>query len=125
MGKQYRTLASPEFFDAVEAHARAVATGDASAGSSVSERAFEAHEAALVRISSIRPLRGYAVIARARLGQHYIVKVRFDGAGGESVTLQNRWHKEDSGRWRIVEVEDIGIRPPWVKPEKPTVIANA
>lgn len=126
MRRHYRTLAPPEFLDTVDAHARAVAAGDGGrARSYVSERTLEAHDAALLRIGSIRPLSGYDVIARARLGRHYIVKVRFHDAGGKNVTLQNRWHNENAGGWRIVEVEDIDIRPPWVKPAIPTVSANA
>lgn len=123
---RHRTLTPPELVDTVDAHARAMAASDdARARSYVSARAVEAHEAALVRIGSIRPLIRYDIIARARLGHHYIVKVRFHGAGGKNVTLQNRWHNEAASGWRIVEVEDIGIRPPWVKPANPMVTTDA
>jgi hypothetical protein len=122
MLRHHRTLAPPELVDTVDAHARAVAAGDdGRARSYVSERTADAHDAALSRLALIRPLNGYEVIARARLGHHYIVKVRFHGADGKNVTLQNRWHNENADGWRVVEVEDIGIRPPWVKPAQATV----
>ncbi len=125
MAKHYHTLAPPDLLDAVDAHARALCGGDdRRAASFISERALQAHQEALARITTIRPLRGYEVIARARLGRHYIVKVRFHGEAA-NVTLQNRWHSDDSHQWRVVEVEDIDLRRPWVKPDKPTVTANA
>ena len=126
MKKHYRTIAPDDLAVAIEAHARAIADGDGeSAAAFVEARAQPAHRAALARVSALRPPCRFDVVARARLGFHYIVKVRFNGAGGDAVTLQNRWLKEDGAKWRITEVEDLGVQSPWKKPEKPVVNADA
>lgn len=126
MKKHYRSIAPSELAVAIEAHARAIADGDAElAAAFVEARAQQAHRAALARVAALRPPCHFEVIAHARLGFHYIVKVRFRSAGGDAVTLQNRWRQEDGPKWRITEVEDLGVQSPWKKPEKPLVNADA
>ena len=126
MKKHYRTIAPADLAAAIEEHARAIADGDRElAAAFVEARAQQAHRAALARVSALRPPCRFEVIAHARLGFHYIVKVRFHGAGGDAVTLQNRWRQEDGPKWRITEVEDLGVQSPWKKPEKPLVNADA
>jgi hypothetical protein len=69
-------------------------------------------------LSSTRPFGRDEVIARARLGFHYIVKLRLTGRAGATMTLQNRWHRESGGTWRVIEIEDAGLRSPWTKPDE-------
>ena len=115
-----------ELDESVAAHARAFAHGDDHAAESfVTNAALEAHRAAFDRASALRAPREFEVLARARLGLHYIVKVRFHRDVRE-VLLQNRWSMEPNGTWRIVEVEDLGLRSPWTKPDQTqTVNGNA
>jgi hypothetical protein len=124
--KRYRTVVPPELLDAVATHARAAAASDlALASSFVDETAAEAHGEALVGFGDLGREIGYAVIARARIGSQFIVKVRFDGAA-RSLTLQIRWRLDGAANWRIVEVNDLATHRPWKRPEKPeAVISNA
>ena len=126
MKKRYHTIAPDDLNAAVEEHARAIAGGDGEAAAAfVEARARQAHEAALARISALGRIAGFEIIARARLGFHYLVKVRFHGASGGAVALQNRWRQEDGPKWRIAEVDDLGVQSPWKKPDKPMVNADA
>ena len=112
-----RFIFPPELDQAVAAHAQAVRAGDGEAAERyVLAVALEAHRAALRRAAAINPPHEFEVIARARLGHQYFVKVRFREAG-ESFTLQNRWLRENDGPWRIIEVEDLAVRSPWTKPD--------
>jgi hypothetical protein len=120
--KHFREVVPPELAATIDAHARAVVAGDTDgAEACVGNSAIEAHRAAIARIASMRPVLRFTVIARARMGLQYIVKVRFEGAAG-AVTMQNRWGQGDDGVWRIVEVEDLGLRSPWTKPDKPKAV---
>jgi hypothetical protein len=110
------TACPPELEAAVIAHAAAsVAGDDCGAAAFVSGRAQDAFGAVLQRASSMRPFDRYEVIARARLGFQYLVKLRLHGKAGD-LNLQNRW-AADGDEWRIVEIEDLGLRSPWKKPE--------
>jgi len=121
--KHHQTLVPGELTAAIEAHARALAAGDVRAAETwVDPRALEAHRAATGRAAEILPLAGFELIARARIGFHYIVKIRFHGAGGGNLPLQNRWAENAAGAWRIVELEDLGLRSPWKKPDKPAAV---
>lgn len=120
--KKYREVVPPELLATIEAHARAVVAGDTNGAEAFAGySAIEAHRAALARIASTRPVRRFEIIARARIGHHYIVKVRFEGGNGV-VTLQNRWARGGDGAWKIVEVEDLGLRSPWTRPDKPKAV---
>ena len=88
---------------------------DCGAAAFVSGRAQDAFGAVLQRASSMRPFDRYEVITRARLGFQYLVKPRLHGKAGD-LNLQNRW-AADGDEWRIVEIEDLGLRSPWKKPE--------
>ena len=125
-GKRYRALVPDELREAFEAYARAVLASDLADDPAVEEfvavRARESHRGALAKIAAAGPLSGYSILARARLGFHYVIKVRFSAAGGSEVTLQNRWCDEKSAGWRIVEVEDLGLRSPWKRPDQPAAV---
>jgi hypothetical protein len=113
-----RTVVPIELDESVAGHASAFSHGDERAAERfVVNAALEAHRAAFARSSALGAPREFEVLARARLGLHYVVKVRFHRDGRE-VALQNRWRREPYGTWRIVEVEDLGLRSPWTKPEK-------
>ena len=117
--KVKRTGVPPELEAAMTAHAAALVTGDErGAAALVDARAAAAAGAAIARAASMRPFGRYGVIARARLGFHYIVKLRLTGRAGATMTLQNRWHRESGGAWRLIEIEDAGLRSPWTKPDE-------
>jgi len=112
-----RRVVPIELDASVAGHASAFSHGDDRAAERfVVNTALEAHRAAFARSSAIGVPREFEVLARARLGLHYVVKVRFHSDGRE-VLLQNRWRMEPDGTWRIVEVEDLGLRSPWTKPD--------
>jgi hypothetical protein len=113
-----RTVIPIELDESVAGHASAFAHGDDRAAERFTvNAALEAHRAAFARSSALGAPREFEVLARARIGLHYVVKVRFH-RDGRDVLLQNRWRMEPDGTWRIVEVEDLGLRSPWTKPEK-------
>jgi hypothetical protein len=99
-------------------HAAAMVAGDgAGAEKFATDRAAAAHSEAMRRAASMRPFDGYEVIARARLGFHYLVKVRLSGNAGD-LTVQNRWFQQDGGAWQITEVDDLGLQSPWKRPAR-------
>ena len=111
-----RTGLPPELEAAVTEHAAAMAAGDdTGAAKFASDRAAAAQGAAMKRAASLRPFNGYEVIARARLGFQYLVKVRLSGDSGD-LTVQTRWHQDNAGGWRIAELDDLGLHSPWQKP---------
>ena len=98
-----RTGCPPELEAAVIAHAVAIVAGeDRVAATFVNDRAQKAFGAVLRRAASMRPFNRYEVIARARLGFQYLVKLRLHGRAGD-LTLQNRWAAH-ADEWRIVEI---------------------
>ncbi len=124
--KVKRTGLPEELEAAVASHAAAIAAGDdRDAMVFVEERAAIAAGGALERVSAMRPLTGFKVIARARLGAHYIVKLRLIGKAGTTMTLQNRWHQQSGGEWRLIEIEDTGSVSPWKKPDKIVAVGGA
>lgn len=117
-----RTFVPAELNEAVNAHAAATVANDAvEAGRYIDARTTEAVAAALGRAGALRPFMRYEVLARARLGFHYLVKVKFIGRSGDLI-LQNRWSRSDDGDWRLIECDDLGIKSPWKKPDKPIVV---
>jgi hypothetical protein len=126
MRKQHQRLVPDELLQAIDRHAGAIIAADNSAAERfVEERAIEAHRAALARINSDGRPSAFEVIARARLGRHYIVKIRFRREGESMAVIQGRWRHE-GGCWRITEVEDLGLHSPWKRPDKPVEVnANA
>jgi hypothetical protein len=124
--KAERTGIPPDLETAISTHAAALVGGDDRlAASFVDPEVAAAISAALERTIGMRPLRDFEVIARARLGFQYVVKLRLTSATGMTVTLQERWHREKGGAWRLIEVEDTGLRSPWKKPERNPVEKGA
>ncbi|MBE3604221.1 hypothetical protein IMX07_11365 [bacterium] len=117
-----RTVVPVELNEAVAAHAAATVVNDAAEASRyIDARAAEAVAAALGRAGALRPFIRYEVLARARLGFHYLVKVKFIGRSGDLI-LQNRWSRTANGDWRLIECDDLGVKSPWKKPDKPIVV---
>lgn len=88
--KQYQTVVPGELREAVTRHARALIDGnEAGAEGWVEGFAMEGHRAALKQAEAIRPLSSFEVIAHARIGFQFIVKVRFQGTGS-NLPLQLR-----------------------------------
>ena len=56
------------------------------------------------------------ILAKARVAEHYFVKARLSGSGGESLTLQFRIGPEAGGRWTVREAADLtDVRSAWTK----------
>jgi hypothetical protein len=97
----------PDLDAAIEAHAKAFLAGDENAAEQfVAPRGLETHRASAAHALSKRPFASFETLARAKIGFQYISKMRWNGAHGR-VVHQNRWSQEDSGKWKIVEVEDL------------------
>lgn len=124
--KHYQTLIPGELREAVAHYARAVIDGDeASAEGLVEASAIEGHRAALKQAAGMPLFENFELIAHARLGFQFIVKIRFQGAG-DKLPLQIRWRRQNGNGWRIVEVENLGEKSPWQRPDKPKPVnANA
>ena len=117
-----RTVVPVELNEAVAAHAAATVANDAAeAGRYIDARAAEAFAAALGRAGTLHPFARYEVLACARLGFHFLVKVKFVGRSGDLI-LQNRWSRSADGDWRLIECDDLGVKSPWKKPDKPIVV---
>ena len=113
--KVKRTGLPPELEIAIAAYTAALAAGDHGGATALVDGRADA--AVIARVASIGPAGRVDVIARARLGHQYLVKLRLTGAAGTTMTLQSRWHKANGGAWRLIEVEDAGLQSPWQKPE--------
>jgi hypothetical protein len=113
--KAKRTGLPPEAEAAIAAHAAAMVAGDDRGAAKFGGALTPASTTALERAAAMRPFSGYVVIARARLGFQYLVKLRLTAAAGE-LDLQMRWHRIESGDWQIVEIDDLGSQSPWKKP---------
>ncbi|MGH8013543.1 MAG: hypothetical protein ACREQ4_13685 [Candidatus Binataceae bacterium] len=106
-----------ELLAAVDAHCNAIVANDERVAEAlVDAHARPAHRAAIARVAEMRPFTHAVTLARARVGFQYIVKVRISGSKGR-LDLQNRWYETNS-EWRIVEIEDLGVRSPWKKPDE-------
>lgn len=120
----------PDLCEAIAAHAQAALKRDAAAERFVTAAALEGYRSALEAALQCGPFDSASTPALARLGVHYISKVRFAGARG-SALLQLRWKREAEGNWRIAEAEYFPPgRSPWtgVGRPKPAVVmgrANA
>lgn len=100
----------PELEQAVEAHARAIAAGDlAAAEKFVAEPAREGHRNAFANAAELRALDRFEILARAKIGFQYMIKVRWFGARGP-LTWQNRWSEDGRGGWTLIEAEDMGTK---------------
>ena len=119
-----RTVFPPELDAAVAVHAAALVAGDDQIATKFAgDRAAAEYGAAMKRAASMRPFSSYDVIARARLGFQYLVKLRLHGSAGD-LNLQNRWREVNGGDWRVVEIEDLGLRSPWKKPAPDATLAE-
>ncbi|HEY1851648.1 MAG TPA: hypothetical protein VGG60_11530 [Candidatus Binataceae bacterium] len=105
----------PELALAVAEHAAAFVAGDDHVVAKFADdRAAAESDATIRRAAALRPFVRYEIIARARLGFQYMVKLRLCGKRGD-LNLQTRWHQVD-GVWAITEIENIGLESPWKRP---------
>jgi len=114
----------PELEKLIEAHANAIVAADlAAAKKFLSPAGSEVHDefVAKVRKGSIT---SYIKLARARIGQQHMSKIRFI-TDREPLLMVNRWREED-GTWRIADSEDLsGKRSPWSDIEVPAALRSA
>jgi hypothetical protein len=110
----------PELLEAIAAHARAVLAGDVGAAEGyVAPLALEAYRRAISDAMSQGPFDRYMAPGLARLGSHYISKVRFANERA-SALMQIRWARDDADRWRIAEAEYFPPgRTPWTGVGRP------
>jgi len=124
--KVKRTGLPAELEEAVAKHVAAMVAGDDSRASEFVDTTVKAQSSPTSEMvepcatqESAKPsgkLASCEIIARARLGFQYLVKLRLHGVDGD-LNLQNRWHQTTRGDWRIVEIEDLRTQSPWKKPE--------
>lgn len=119
----------PELREAIAAHARAVLARDAATAERfVTATALEGYRLALEAAAQCGPFDSHVAPGLARLGTHYIAKVRFTGPRG-SALIQIRWKREADGNWRIAEAEYFPPgRSPWTgvgRPKPPSMMSKA
>jgi hypothetical protein len=119
----------PELRETIAAYARAiVARDEAAAERFVTAAALEGYRMAIGAAAQCGPFESYMAPALARLGSHYISKVRFTGPRG-SALMQIRWKREADGTWRIAEAEYYPPgRSPWTgvgRPKPAAVMGKA
>ncbi len=101
----------PELDRAIAAHGRALELG-APLGEFIAADARGSYRAVMDAVLKDGPLSGFQPVGKARIGFHYLSKVRF-ARGGQTIVLLNRW-RDENGTWRIVEVTDLsGRRSGW------------
>jgi hypothetical protein len=112
----------PALEDAIAALIDALAKGNArTAEALISDSAREAFTELSDAAFGAGPAQSIERLGFARIGFHYMMKLRFV-AGGAKITWLLRWREED-GRWRLASIEDLsGKRSPWS--DVPT-LANA
>lgn len=121
--KQYQTAIPGELRDAIASHAQAVINGDsAEAEKWIEGPGLEGYRAAVVPAVEMQPLESFDVIAHARLGFQFIVKVRFHAGNNFKLPLQVRWRRQNGTAWRIIEVENLNSHSPWRRPDKPKAV---
>jgi hypothetical protein len=115
-------IKEPELAEAIASHARSVLSGNIEAAeASVAHPALEPYRVAMAEALRLWPFNRFETPGFARIGTHYISKVRFLGERG-SALMQIRWKREPGGDWIIAEAEYFPAgRNPWtgVKPPRP------
>ena len=103
----------PELDERIAEHARVlIASDDRAAEAMVTPAGLAVWRAVAAAISARRPLKGYELLACAKIGVQFMAKTRFSSASG-TLTLLIRW-KQTNGKWMIAEAEDISEkRSPW------------
>jgi hypothetical protein len=121
--KRYQTAIPGDLRDAIASHAQSLIKGDsADAEKWVEGPGLEGYRAAVAPTAEMQPLESFDVIAHARLGFQFIVKVRFHAGNNFKLPLQVRWRTQNGTAWRIIEVENLNSHSPWRKPDKPKAV---
>ena len=114
----------PELEKLIEAHASAIVAGDAAtARKFLAPAGCPSHDEF---VSNVRKgsIKNYVKLARARIGQQHMSKIRFL-TEGEPLLMVNRW-REENGTWRIADSENLsGKRSPWSDIEVPAALRSA
>jgi hypothetical protein len=103
----------PELDERIAEHARVlIVSDDRAAEAMVTPAGLAVWRAVAAAISARRPLKGYELLACAKIGMQFMAKTRFSSASG-TLTLLIRW-KQTNGKWMIAGAEDISDkRSPW------------
>jgi len=103
----------PALEDAIAGLIDALGKGDARAAEVVvSDSSREAFKELVGAAFGAGPVQSIERLGFARIGFHYMMKLRFV-AGGAKITWLLRWRESD-GRWRLASIEDLsGKRSPW------------
>ena|ERR1700733_11462289 len=114
----------PELEKTIDAHAKAIASGDLSAARSfLSSNDNLSHDDFVSKIAK-GSIKSYVKLARARIGRQHMSKIRFI-TDGEPLLMVNRW-REDNGTWRIADTADLsGKRSAWSDIEVPAALRSA
>jgi hypothetical protein len=114
----------PELDKAIDAHARAIASGDVQAAKAfLSGDENQSHDEFVKKIAK-DSIKETIKLGRARIGNQHMSKIRFL-TDGEPILLVNRW-REENGTWRIADSEDLsGKRSPWSDIEVPKELRTA
>jgi len=112
----------PELDTAIDAHARAIASGDLAAAKTFLSGAVQSHNDFVSKIAK-GSIKEIIKLGRARIGAQHMSKIRFLTAG-EPLLIMNRW-REENGTWRIADSEDLsGKRSPWSDIEVPAALRS-
>ncbi|HLJ43530.1 MAG TPA: hypothetical protein VKT12_04860 [Candidatus Binataceae bacterium] len=114
------SVQAPELLVAIAGHARAMLAGDVGAAEGyVAPPALEAYRLATSDAMSLGPFDRYTAPGLARLGSHYVSKVRFANERA-SALMQIRWARDGAERWLIAEAEYFPPgRTPWTGVGRP------
>jgi hypothetical protein len=113
----------PELDKAIDAHANAIMSGDASGAKAFLSSANQAHDEFVSKIAK-GTVKEIIKLGRARIGMQHMSKIRFLTEGAP-LLMVNRW-REENGAWRIADSEDLsGKRSPWSDIEVPTALRSA
>jgi hypothetical protein len=113
----------PDLDKSIDAHARAIASGDLATAKTFLSGAIQSHDAFVSKIVK-GSIKETIKLGRARIGNQHMSKIRFI-TDGEPLLMVNRW-REENGGWRIADSEDLsGKRSPWSDIEVPKELRTA
>ncbi len=113
----------PQLENAIDLHARAIQNSDLAAAKAFLSRANDVHDRFVAKIKK-GSIKEIIKLARARIGEQHMSKIRFL-TDGEPLVMVNRW-REENGAWRIADTEDLsGKRSPWSDIEVPKALRSA
>jgi hypothetical protein len=113
----------PELEKTIDTHTQAIVRGDLAAAKVFLSGENDVHDQFVAKIKK-GSIKEIIKLARARIGEQHMSKIRFL-TDGESLVMVNRW-REENGAWRIADTEDLtGKRSPWSDIEVPKALRSA